>query len=92
MPRGPGHTPYVGHTWRLCPYSQAYHDKYYINGEKGNSTDSYIRANAPSINVTEHTTTDGTMVTANSVGVWGFRCTDDNCYYYQTYGKRHFES
>jgi len=92
MPKIGGYTQYVGHTWKLCPYSDNYYNAYYINGDIGNSTDAYIRANAPAIITTEHTYTEGTMSTWVRDGVPGFMCWDDNCYYYVTYGKRFFES
>jgi len=86
-----GHTPYIGHTWKLCPYSTAYYTDYYSIGEIGNSTDAYIRANAPAITTTDHLETEGTMSTWVR-GVPGFMCWDDACHYFITYGKRYFEA
>jgi hypothetical protein len=87
-----GHTKYVGHGWKLCPYSTAYYNRYYINGEIGNSTDDYIRNNAPSITTSDHSYTEGTMSTWVKGRIPGFMCLDDNCHYFVTNGKRHFES
>ncbi|MCK5016492.1 MAG: hypothetical protein KAS32_05400 [Candidatus Peribacteraceae bacterium] len=91
MPKVKGHTIYVGHLYKLCPYSTAYYDAYYINGYIGNSTDTYIRANAPAIVTADHLYTEGTMVTWVSGGVPGFMCVDEDCPYFVANGKRHFE-
>jgi len=91
MPKVGGHTPYVGHTWKYCPYSDAYYNAFYINGDIGYSTDSYIRANAPAISTAPHLYTEGTMVTWVKGSVAGFMCWDDDCPYYIANGKRYFE-
>lgn len=82
-----GHTPYIGHTWRLCPYSTQYKEMYYDNGYLGNS----LNPDLP-VPTSDHPTTDGTMISAMRPGVWGFSCLDENCYYFITYGKRYFEA
>jgi hypothetical protein len=87
MPKTHGHTPYRGHSWKRCPYSTHYKNQYYDNGFLGNSTN----PNLP-VSTSDHPETEGTMNTAMSGGVWGFRCMDDNCYYYVNFGKRYFES
>jgi len=88
-----GHTPNVGHTWKLCPYSSEYYYAYYVNGDIGNSTDPTVRAAAPSVPTTDHPYTNGTMVTwVRGGNLPGFLCLDDACYFYITYGKRHFEA
>ena len=92
MPKKGGHTQYVGHTWKKCPYSTEYKVDYYDNGEIGNSTDPYIRANAPAITTGAHPHTEGTMNTWVKGSVPGFMCWDDNCPYFIANGKRHFES
>jgi len=92
MPKIGGHTQYVGHTWKLCPYSTAYYDAYYIDGNIGNSTDDYIRANAPAITTADHLYTEGTMVTWVNGRAPGFMCLDDDCPYYVANGIRYFES
>ena len=81
-----GHTPNDGHTWKLCPHSTQYKTAYYDEGFDGPSTN----PNVP-VTTSAHPDTDGTMRTALK-GVWGFRCMDDLCYYYVTYGIRYFES
>jgi len=92
MTKKGGHTQYIGYTWKLCQYSNAYYNAYYINGDIGNSNDEYIRANAPSITTAVHPETEGTMIAWERGGVWGFMCTDDACPYYIDNGVRFFES
>jgi hypothetical protein len=81
----PGHTPGY-HTYRLCPYSQDYKERYYDLGYLGNSTN----PNLPVSNTSVHPDTDGEMITANR-GVWGFMCMDDSCWFYLNTGVRYFE-
>lgn len=87
MPKFPGHTPYDGHTWKLCPYSTQYRVAYYDQGFDGPSTN----PNLP-VTTSDHPDTEGTMRTASRGNHWGFMCMDDNCHYFVTYGKRYFES
>jgi len=82
-----GHTPYLGKTYKKCPYSTSYKTDYYDKGFLGNSTN----PNIP-VPTSDHIDTEGTMNMAQKCGVWGWVCKDDNCYYYTTYGKRYFES
>jgi len=75
------------HTYRRCPWSTQYKTQYYDNGFLGNST----YPNLPATNVSAHADTDGAMISAFRGTVWGFMCMDDDCWYFTTYGVRHFE-
>lgn len=82
-----GLTPYIGKTYRRCPYSTWYNTNYYANGYNGNSTN----PNLP-VPTSDHDDTEGTMTQGHRGRVPGFYCMDDNCYFYTTYGYRYFES
>jgi hypothetical protein len=75
------------HTYHLCPHSTDYKERYYDNGFLGNSTN----PNLPLAGVSDHTDTDGCMITAHRGSVWGFMCMDDNCWHYINLGFRYFE-
>lgn len=86
-----GLTPYYGKTFRRCPYSQYYWDNYLSLGYYGNSTNPDLS----SINIskiTAHSDTEGTMTQGHKGSIPGWSCTDDDCYFYITYGYRYFES
>lgn len=87
MAKFPGHTRYVGKTYRRCCYSEYYNTNYYALGYNGNSTN----PNLP-VPTTVHTDTEGTMTQGHKGSVPGFYCNDDACYFYVTYGRRYFES
>jgi hypothetical protein len=84
-----GYTPNKGYLWKLCPFSQAYKEKYYDNGWDGNSN--YGSLPVADSNITVHLTTSGTMNMGHRPGMAGWICLDDNCWYFTTYGKRYFE-
>jgi len=90
MPETGGHTPYIGHTWKRCPYSAWYKTNYYNNGYIGNSTNPNLPIS--DARITTHSDTEGTMITAHTGHVWGFKCMDDACWYYINMGRRYFES
>lgn len=87
----PGHSAYKGYSFKRCIYSQWYWDNFLSQGYKGNSTNPNVTS-ITIAKVTEHTETEGTMNYHNRGGCPGWVCLDDNCWYYQTYGKRYFES
>lgn len=83
-----GHTQYRGYSWKFCPYSTQYKEAFYDNGYLGNSTN----PNLPMTHTSDHDFTEGTMMPSMRARAWGFICMDDNCWFYQTYGRRYFES
>lgn len=91
MTKFPGHSPFVGKTYKRCLFSQYYWDNYLSLGYYGNSTNPDISSIDIS-KVTEHTHTEGTMTQGHKGSVPGFYCMDDACYFYVTYGRRYFES
>ena len=86
-----GHTVYPGYYYKFCPYSVAFREKYTDQGYIGNSNNGNVPF--PSANITEHTTTSGTMNMKHRPGLgWGWMCFDTACYHYTTYGRYYFES
>lgn len=88
-------TKFLSYSWKKCPYSIKYKEEYYDNELPGPSNNPALHNN-PSwspLNVTEHTTTSGSMSYKYSGGP-GWICKDPNCYYYTSInpGVPYFES
>ena len=83
----PGHSPTLGHSYKLCPYSTQYKEAYYDHGYMGNSTSGVL----PMSHTSDHDDTSGTMITSMRARAWGFMCMDDDCWYFLNNGVRYFE-
>lgn len=91
-----GYTKYKGYTWRLCPYSTAYRDLFYLAGFRGPSTNPALQGPAWSaLTTTIHTQTEGRMSFSSVGGEFGnsgWVCTDPACQFFITNGTRYTEN
>jgi len=79
-----------GYCYKLCPYSLAYKNQYYLLGFDGNSNNPNLPI--PDAQITEHTTTSGTMNYHHKGRKPGWICKDDSCYFFTTFGRYYFET